>query len=299
MPKAKSKTGNEEEDIHGTINPDKARAHVEAMEKLMMKIEVEVRESTTPGLLDTILGDLKDVLSNLIPQMQLADIVTVSKAIRNKNFSTLLPKSDVIDQILKEQLSSRDIPEASEVLKTAQREEKMSQQDQKLVAELFSNLEVAHDHAATACGLLSRLSRKLKLEQLLTIVKASIRPLVQLTTLIALETLCETKEPQELPDDQPERVKILLTPDAQATLLQKEKPNSPTRLLAATYAYKILNKFGPGTTQRGLQETYQVKAKQLATCITGCKYLGRADRKRKSSGGDEGASSSKKPTGSQ
>ena len=299
MTKARSKTGTEDEDIHGIINPDEAREHVEALEKLMTKIEAEVRKSAAPGLLDTILGDLKDVLSNLIPQMQLADIVTVSKAIRDKNFNTLLPKSDAIDEILEEKLSSEEIPEAAEVLKSAQREGKMSQQDQELVAELFSNLEVAHEHAATACSLLSRLSRTLKLEQLLTIVKASIRPLVQLTTPIALETLCGTKDPQELPDDQPERVKILLTPDAQATLLQKEKPNSPTRLLAATYAYKILNKFGPGTMQRGLQETYQVKAKQLATCIPGRKYLGGADRKRKSSGSDEEASSSKKPTGSQ
>ena len=94
-------------------------------------------------------------------------------------------------------------------------------------------------------------------------------------------------------------MRILLTPDPWATLLQREKPNSATRLLAATYTYKILNTFGPGTTQRGLQETYQVKAKQLATCITGHKYLGGADRKMKSSGGDEGAPSSKKPTGSQ
>ena len=298
MPKARSKTGTKDEDIHGIINPDEARAHVEAMEKLM-KIEAEVRESAAPGLLDIILGDLKDVLSNLIPQMQLADIVTVSKAIRDKNFNTLLPKSDVIDKILEEKLSSEDIPEAAEVLKTTQREGKMSEQDQELVPELFSNLEVAHEHAAIACGLLSRLSRTLKPDQLLTIVQASIRPLVQLTTPVALETLCGTKDPQELPDDQPERVKILLTPDAQAILLQKEKPNSPTRLLAATYAYKILNKFGPGTTQRSLQETYQVKAKQLATCITGCKYLGGADRKRRSSGSDKGASSSKKPTDSQ
>ena len=97
----------------------------------------------------------------------------------------------------------------------------------------------------------------------MTIVKASIRPLVQLTTPVALETLCGTKYPHELPENQPERVKTLLAPDAQATLLQREKPNSPTRLLAATYAYKILNRFGSGTTQRGLQETYQVKAKQL------------------------------------
>ena len=160
MPKANLKSGDDEEDIHGTINPDEARAHVEVLEKLMTKIEDEVRKSAASGLLDTILVDLKDVLSNLTPMMQLADIVMVSKAIRDKNFSVLLPKSDTIDQILEEQLSSEDIPEASEVLKTAQREEKMSQEDQQLVAELFSNLEVAHDHAATACGLLSRLSRE-------------------------------------------------------------------------------------------------------------------------------------------
>ena len=153
----------------------------------------------------------------------------------------------------------------------------MSEQDQELVAELFSDLEVAHKHAAIACGLLSRLSRTLKPEQLITIIQASIRPLVQLTTPVTLETLCGTKDPQELPEDKPERVKILLTPDAQATLLQREKPNSPTRLLAATYAYKIVNKFGSGTMQRALQEIYQVKAKQLATCITGRKYLGGAD----------------------
>ena len=150
MPKARSKTSTEDEDIHRIINPDEAREHVEALEKLMTKIEAEVRESAAPGLLDTILGDLKDVLSNLIPQMQLADIVMVSKAIRDKNFNTLLPKSDVTDEILEEKLSSEEIPGAAEVLKSAQREGKMLQQDQELVAELFSNLEVAHEHAAAA-----------------------------------------------------------------------------------------------------------------------------------------------------
>ena len=164
------------------------------------------------------------------------------------------------------------------------------------MAELFSNLEVAHDHMATACGLLRRLSRTLKSDQLLTIIKANIRPLIQLKGLETLERETAPEKPWELPDEQQERVRILLTPDPWAMLLQREKPNIATRLLAATYTYKILNKFGPGTTQRGLQESYQVKAKQLAACITGCKYLGGADRKRKSSGSDEGAPSSKKPT---
>ena len=127
---SKVKNRHRDEDIHGVINPEEAKAHVEAMENLMMKIEAEAKESMAPGLLDTILGDLKQLLSNLIPQMQLADTVTVAQAIRDKNFDTLLPKSDEIDKILEEKLSSEDIPEAAEVLKITQREGKMSERDQ-------------------------------------------------------------------------------------------------------------------------------------------------------------------------
>ena len=50
------------------INPDEARAHIEALEELMKKIEDEVEKPNTSGLLDTILLDLKDILSNLTPR---------------------------------------------------------------------------------------------------------------------------------------------------------------------------------------------------------------------------------------
>ena len=145
--------------------------------------------------------------------MQLADISTVSRAIRDKNYNVVLPKSDTLDQILEEMIPSEDILDAPEVLRAAQEEGKISKEDQKVVAELFSSLEVAHNHMATTCGLLSRLSRTLKPEQLLTIIKASIRPLIQLNALTTLETSSTPKKPQELPDEQLERVKMMLTLD--------------------------------------------------------------------------------------
>ena len=37
-----------------------------------------------------------------------------------------------------------------------------------------------------------------------------------------------------------------MTPNAGPQYLRKEKSNSPSRLLAATLAFKILNKFGSG-----------------------------------------------------
>ena len=70
-----------------------------------------------------------------------------------------------------------------------------------------------------------------------------------------------------------------MTPNAGSQYIRNEKPNSPTRLLAATLVVKILNKFRTGVTQRSLQETYEVQAKQLAICITGHKYMGGTDQK--------------------
>ena len=98
-----------------------------------------------------------------------------------------------------------------------------------------------------------------------------------------------------LPDNPEERVELLMMLNPTANTIRDEKVNSPTRLLAATWAYRISNIFGKGTTQQKIQESYSVWAKQLAACIMGRKYLGVADRKRRLSGTDEGASSSKKP----
>ena len=282
MPKANLKsTSSDEEELHGYINPAEAKAHVNALEGLMTKIKKKVEQKETTDLLDKVLAGVKEVLSNLTPSMQLADTCTISMAIRDKYFNTLLPRSDALEETLQEILPDEELPEASEVIRTVQKKKEMSKEDKKIVAELFSNLEVAHNHMATACGLLSRLSRTLDPPQLLTIIQASIRLLIQLKALTPLETTTTQKKSMELPDEQEERVKMLLTPDPQAPLLCKEKANSETRLLAATYAFKILSRFGTSTTQKQMQETYLVKAKQLSSCLTGRKYLGGSDRRAK------------------
>ena len=175
----------------------------------------------------------------------------------------------------------------------------LSESDQKLIAELFDTLETVHDQLSMASSLIGRLARTLKPNQLMLVLKSSIRPLIQLRTTAGVDIEATTSRPTELPEKQAKRIEILITPDPNAPQFRKEKINSPTRLLAATYTFKIVNTFADRTTQRGLQERYQVKAKQLAACITGRKYLGGTDRKRKRSGSDEGAPSTKKPSTSQ
>ena len=179
MPKAHSKsTSSDNEDPHGYINLAEAKVHIDALEKLMTMIEDKVEKQNMTDLLETVLLDMKEILANLTPTMQLADTSTVSRAIRDKNFNVLLPRSDTLDQTLEEMLPSEELPEAPEVFRVVQREGEFLEDDQRVVAKLFGSLEVAHDHMATACGLLSRLSRTLKPALLLTIIKASIRPLI-------------------------------------------------------------------------------------------------------------------------
>ena len=116
----------------------------------------------------------------------------------------------------------------------------MTEADQRVVAELFKSLETTHNQLATACGLLGRLSRTLNPEQLMTIIKASIRPLIQLNTMARVDTTTTTKKPSELPEEQMECVKLMLAPNPGASLLKKERLNSATRLLTTTRSHLSL-----------------------------------------------------------
>ena len=229
MPKAHSKSSPPpDEDPHGSINPVEARAHADLLDRIMTMIEEQVEKKDTADLLEKALNDVKEGLTNLTPTMQLADQSMVMRAVRDKCFNVLLPRSDELDQILVEIIPNEDIPGAPDVLRVVQKGGDMSEADQKVVAELFESLEIAHDQMATACGLLGRLLRMLNPDQLMTIIRASIRPLIQLKALTTLDTEPAPKKPPELPQDQLDRVKLMLAPDPMVPLLNKEKINSST-----------------------------------------------------------------------
>ena len=215
-----------QEDPHGSINPVEARAQADSLDKIMTMIEEQVERKDTADLLERAINDVKEALTNLTPSMQLADQSTVMRAVRDKCFNVLLPRSDELDQILEEIIPNEDIPNAPDVIRAAQQGGDMSEADQQIIAEIFESLEIAHDQIATACGLLGRLSRMMRPDQLMTVIRASIRPLIQLKALTPLDTETTPKKPPELPDDQSDRVKMMLVPDPMAPLLKKEKTNS-------------------------------------------------------------------------
>ena len=67
-----------------------------------------------------------------------------------------------------------------------------------------------------------------------------------------------TQQKTELLEDTHQRVKLTMIPDPMTETMRHESVNSLTHLLVATLAYKMLKKFGGGTTQKEMQERYGV-----------------------------------------
>ena len=132
-----------------------------------------------------------------------------------------------------------DIPEAKSIIQDIDDIEELMEQQRQDISEIFENLEVTHEHLAKLCGLMGVLSQTLSSRQLLLLMKASIRPLVQINTLAGLlDDPKRSGKKRYLLENTADRVKVTMIPMPMAKTMKKEKVNSPTRLLAAAFTFK-------------------------------------------------------------
>ena len=75
----------------------------------------------------------------------------------------------------------------------------------------------------------------------MSMLQASTRPLIQVKVTSAFFETDTPGKTRELPEEQEERVELLMMPDPTSRSIKDEKINSPTRLLAATWAFRISN----------------------------------------------------------
>lgn len=87
----------------------------------------------------------------------------------------------------------------------------------------------------------------------MTVLRASTRPLIQIHALEGFLDKPLAPRKIDLPEKIGSRVRITMVPNPNIKDMTKEKENSPTCLLVATFAYKILQKFSDGTTQHDMQ----------------------------------------------
>ena len=166
---------------------------------------------------------MKTRLVATFPALDTANVNIISHAVKDKEFKVLLPQTEDTENLLEELLPSSEIPPATNVVWTVQEADTLSKSNQKLITKLFDSLETAHDQLAIASGLIGRLACTLKPNQLMLVLKASIRPLIQLRTAARADIEAATSRPTELPKKQAERIEMLILPDPNSPQLRKEK----------------------------------------------------------------------------
>ena len=186
----------------------------------------------------------KEAIAKMIPSMEAANPDTVWRLVKDKVGLCICPPSQVNEKTLECMIPDQEIPQAVEVLGKIEEGTELMQEERELIRELFDSLETAHLELALACSVLSHLSGTLKPRQLMNILGASNRPLIQIKTTSAFKLPDIPDKVSELPDDPEERVDFPMLPNPTANTLKDERVNSPTRLLAATWAYRISNIFG-------------------------------------------------------
>ena len=95
-------------------------------------------------------------------------------------YLALHPQTQETEDLLEELMPTEEISSGSSVTGMIEDIEPLTADQKNMITELFDDLEVAHNHMARACTMLSSLSRSLSSTQLILVLKASIRPVVQL-----------------------------------------------------------------------------------------------------------------------
>ena len=182
MPKAtrKSPDDTEEQGSLGVINPQEAQDHVMDLEALMKNMKEKIATGTMTDVLKQTLKNIKTRLVSTFPSLDNADVDMVFNAIRDKELKVLLPHTEDTESLLEELLPGGEVTPGPSVLRDIQDADTLSTNDQELIAELFDVLETAYNQLATASRLIGRLARTLKPNQLMLVLKASVRPLIQL-----------------------------------------------------------------------------------------------------------------------
>ena len=103
-------------DPHGVINPEEARSHVEALDETMEMIQEKVDANDTKNITETVIGRIKITLVSTLTMMEDTNMETIVKAMKDRNFKVLLPRSDETDQILEEIIPEEEVPQAADVI---------------------------------------------------------------------------------------------------------------------------------------------------------------------------------------
>ena len=173
-----------EEDIplHGTINENEARAYRESLDKIFEDMATNI-ENNIANAMEFAIIYLRAEIVKQITGAEEVDTGSILKSIQDPTCLALREQTEEVIAKLEEILPESETASGGDLIKTIDDVETLMKEQQHDIAEVFDNLEIAHEYLGRACRLMETLSRSLSSKQLLLLLKASIRPLIQINSL--------------------------------------------------------------------------------------------------------------------
>ena len=172
-----------------------------------------------------------------------------------------------------------DIPSGPKVLEQLPPEKRYTKEIKDNITSIFNHIANAQSEASLAAANIAALARMADAETLDTVLRAAVRPLVQINR--PEKYLSLTADPKLIPPEEERKQKIItnLLPNSEAIQIQNEPKNNPTWLLAAVTYFKLKRLFLYEGTMKETKERFHVHSKQLSKLLSGKCYLGGKDRR--------------------
>ena len=224
------------------INPEEAEAHQQRLWDIIDDLKKRIQTKDVQEFMQKFVEDVKSACGMIYTTIKEANVLNVLKAIKDPCRLMLQPLCDTFENSLEDIMPDEEVPKGEDVTHHVEEIKPISEEVKDMIVALVDNTAAVCCHAAFAAECLSTLAKICTLEQLMLIMKCSVRPMVQVVAAPGfLEPPARPKRQKDLPDDPAEWVNLTLLPDIQVESLKKEPEYLPTRLLAGMVSYCIQN----------------------------------------------------------
>ena len=272
--------GEEEEEWPeaGAQNVEEAERYQDKINHVFDHLSVLIHEDTKTALSQTV-QNFKKVVTKQWKSMGAADTDVVLRMIKDPTALYLRQHLtaggiEVVDP-------PEELPSGEEFLRQlpewARRAEEMA-----FIVDIFSHVAQAHQHLSEVCANVAALAKITDKTTLMSVINGAVWPLVQLNIPEGFLNPIEDKKALTSEEEKKEKVKKTVLPIPDATCLKHEPRNGPTRILTVALWLKMSHKYFNEGTAREACKQFNIRAKQLSRVLTGRKYLGGTQaRKRK------------------
>ena len=144
---------------------------------------------------------------------------------------------------------------------------------------LLDHIANAQSEASLAVVNISSFAKIANAETLDIVLKAAVRPLVQINILDKFLNPTADPKLKSKTEGRKQKFMISLLPNSDTRVKEKEPRNNPTCLLTAVMYLKLKRAFLSEGTQRETEERFSLHGKQLSKLLNGRCYLGGKDKR--------------------